>query len=212
MPRVTQGRRDTVIFDLGAVLVDWDPRYVYRELFPDDETGMEAFLAEVTTSAWNHQMDGGKPWAEAIEELIALHPEQRELIETYRRRWPEMLGGEIEGTVAVLADLRATGVRLFALTNWSAETFPVARERFAWLGWFEGVVVSGEERLTKPDPALYRVLVDRYGVDPAGAVFIDDRTENVAAAESLGMTGIRFTSPEALRLELEALGLVARHG
>jgi 2-haloacid dehalogenase len=209
MPCVTPERRSAVIFDLGAVLVDWDPRHVYRELFEGDEAAMDAFLAGVATQEWNHQMDAGKPWAAAVAELVALHPERRELIEAYWHRWPDMLAGEISGTVEVLADLRAAGVRLFALTNWSAETFPVARERFAWLGWFEGIVVSGEERLVKPDPAIYRLLLERYRFEPTDAVFIDDRAENVAAAEALGIAGIRFTSPEALRIDLARLRVLA---
>src|SRR5687768_8083037 len=127
MHAVTDRNVSTVVFDLGAVLIDWDPRYVYRDLFPGDTAGMEAFLAEVTSSTWNHQMDAGKPWADAVAELVALHPERRELIEAYWHRWPDMLRGEIPGTVVVLRELHDAGLRLFALTNWSAETFPVAR-------------------------------------------------------------------------------------
>lgn len=208
MQRVTDHHLTTVVFDLGAVLIDWDPRYVYRDLFPGDEAGMEAFLADVTNSTWNHQMDAGRPWADAIAELVAMHPEHHELIEAYWTRWPDMLGGPIAGTVEILGELRAAGVRLFALTNWSAETFPVARERFAFLGWFVGIVVSGEEGLAKPDPALYRVLLERYAVDPASALFVDDRPENVAAAEALGMTGHRFTGPSELRADLAERGLL----
>lgn len=212
MHRVTDRHLTTVIFDLGAVLIDWDPRHVYRDLFPGDEAGMEAFLADVTNATWNHQMDAGRSWADAVAELVALHPERRDLIEAYWTRWPDMLRGEIPGTVAVLRELRDAGVRLLALTNWSAETFPVARERFDFLGWFEGIVVSGEERLAKPDPAIYRVLLERYAVDAAQAVFVDDRPENVAAAEALGMTGIVFRSPDELRMSLGTLGVSVAGG
>ncbi len=210
MHRVTDHHLTTVVFDLGAVLIDWDPRYVYRDLFPGDEAGMEAFLAEVTSSTWNHQMDAGKPWADAVAELMAEHPEHHELIEAYWTRWPEMLRGEIPGMVAVLRELRDAGVALYALTNWSAETFPVARGRFGFLGWFAGIVVSGEEGLAKPDPALYRVLLERYSVDPSTALFVDDRAENVAAAEGLGMAGVVFRSPEELRSVLVERGLLDR--
>jgi len=208
MHRVTDHHLTTVVFDLGAVLIDWDPRYVYRDLFPGDEAGMEAFLADVTSGTWNHQMDAGKPWADAVAELVALHPEHHELIEAYWTRWPDMLRGEIPGTVAVLGELRDRGVRLLALTNWSAETFPVARERFAFLAWFEGIVVSGEEGLAKPDPALYRILLARYEVDPSTALFVDDRAENVAAAEAVGMAGVVFRSPAGLRSDLVERGLL----
>ena len=212
MHRVTDHQLTTVVFDLGAVLIDWDPRYVYRDLFPGDEPAMEAFLADVTSSTWNHQMDAGRPWADAIAELVDTHPERRELIEAYWTRWPEMLGGEITGTVEILAELRERGLRLFALTNWSAETFPIARERFAFLAWFEGIVVSGEEGLAKPDPALYRTLLERHAVAPGEALFVDDRSENVAAAEALGMQGLVFRTPEALRAALTERGLLAATG
>lgn len=199
----------TVVFDLGAVLIDWDPRYVYRDLFPGDEAGMEAFLADVTSATWNHQMDAGKPWADAVAELVAIHPERRDLIEAYWTRWSEMLHGDIPETVAILRELRDRGeVRLFALTNWSAETFPVARERFAFLGWFEGIVVSGEEGIAKPDPAIFDLLLERYGIEAGRALFVDDRPDNVAAAEACGMVGTVFRSPELLRAELVARGLL----
>lgn len=208
MRRVTKNHLTTVVFDLGAVLIDWDPRYVYRDLFPGDEPGMEAFLADVTSGTWNHQMDAGKPWADAVAELVAIHPERRDLIEAYWTRWSDMLGGPIAGTVAILRELLDAGVAAYALTNWSSETFPVARERFDFLGWFAGIVVSGEEGLAKPDPALYRVLLERYAIDPAQALFIDDRPDNVVAAEALGMRGVVFRTPEALRSDLIARGLL----
>jgi 2-haloacid dehalogenase len=206
---VTDHRPTTVIFDLGGVLIDWDPRYVFRDLFPGDEAAMEAFLADVTSSTWNHQMDAGRPWADAVAELVALHPERRDLIEAYWNRWADMLHSDIPGTVAILAALRDAGYRLFALTNWSAETFPVARERFDFLGWFEGIVVSGEEGVAKPDPAIYRILMERHDVKAADVLFVDDRADNVAAAEALGMRGVVFTTPEALRAVVDDLGMLS---
>ena len=197
----------TVVFDLGGVLVDWDPRYMYRQLF-DDPDEMEAFLAEVTTAEWNAHQDAGRPWAEAVELLVAEHPQRRELIEAYRRRWPEMLAGEIPGTVDVLADLRAAGVRLVALSNWSAETFPVARERFEFLAWFEEIVISGEVGVNKPDRRIFEHLMEHFDIEPRAALFIDDSSANVEAAEELGFGAILFTDAGALRRELVRLGLL----
>jgi 2-haloacid dehalogenase len=197
----------TVVFDLGGVLVDWDPRYLYRQLF-DDPDEMESFLAEVTTAEWNAHQDAGRPWAEAIDTLVAEHPERRELIEAFHRRWPEMLAGEIPGTVDVLADLRAAGVRLVALSNWSAEMFPIARERFDFLAWFEGIVISGDVGVNKPDRRIFERLAEQFGFEPAAAVFIDDSSANVDVATALGFHAIQFTDAKALRLELVRIGLL----
>ena len=199
----------TVVFDLGGVLIDWDPRYLYRKLF-DDPDEMESFLAEVTTAEWNAHQDAGRSWTEAIELLVAEHPERRELIEAFHRRWPEMLAGEIRGTVDVLAELRAAGLRLVALSNWSAELFPVARERFDFLAWFEGILISGEVGVNKPDRQIFEHLVERFGIEPATSLFIDDSSANVATAAALGFRAIHFTDALALRLELVRLGLLPR--
>ena len=196
-----------VIFDLGGVLVDWDPRNLYRKFF-DDERAMEDFLAHVCSPAWNEQQDAGRSLAAGTAELAALHPEHAPLIEAYYRRWPEMLAGAIEDSVAVLGALRERGVPLYALTNWSAETFPHARARYDFLAWFDGVVVSGEEGLKKPDPRFFRLLFERYRLTPAGSLFVDDNARNVEAARALGMDALHFTSPERLRRELGARGLL----
>jgi 2-haloacid dehalogenase len=197
-----------IVFDLGGVLIDWDPRYLYRSLFPGDETGMERFLAEVTTPDWNSEQDAGRPWAEAVDLLAAEHPHHRELIEAYWRRWPETLGDALDGTVAILDELRGTGVRLFALSNWSGETFPLARPRYPFLNWFDGIVISGDEGVAKPDARVFHVLLDRHGLVPAETVFIDDAPANVEAAAALGMRAIRFTGADALRDELAELGVL----
>jgi 2-haloacid dehalogenase len=197
----------TVVFDLGGVLIDWDPRHLYRQLF-DDPDEMESFLAEVTTAEWNGQQDAGRPWAEAIELLVAEHPERRDLIEAFHRRWPEMLAGEIPGTLDVLAELRAAGVRLLALSNWSAEMFPVALERFDFLAWFEGIVISGEVGVNKPERRIFEHLAERFGVEPEAAVFVDDSVANIDAAANLGFRAIRFTDATALRQALLRLGLL----
>ena len=197
----------TVVFDLGGVLIEWDPRHLYRKLFdvPDE---MESFLAEVTTAEWNAQQDAGRPWAEAVETLIAEHPERHELIEAFHVRWPEMLAGEIPGTADVLSELRDTGIRLVALSNWSAEMFPVARERFDFLSWFEGIVISGEVGVNKPDPRIFAHLVERFEIEPAATLFIDDSPANIDAARALGFRAIQFTDAAELRRELVALGLL----
>ena len=150
----------------------------------------------------------GRPWAEAVELLVAEHPERRELIEAFHRRWPEMLAGEIPGTVDVLADLRAAGIRLVALSNWSAEMFPVARERFDFLAWFEGIVISGDVGVNKPDRRIFEHLTEQFGIEPAAALFIDDSPANVDAATTLGFRSIHFTDATALRLELVGGGLL----
>jgi 2-haloacid dehalogenase len=197
----------TVVFDLGGVLIDWDPRHLYRQLFDDPEE-MESFLAEVTTAERKAHQDAGRPWAEAVEMLVAEHPEKRELIEAFHRRWPEMLAGEIPGSVAVLADLRAAGVRLVALSNWSAEMFPVALERFDFLAWFEGIVISGDVGVNKPDRRIFEHLAQRFGVVPQQAVFIDDSAANIDTATELGFCALQFTGATALRQAFVRLGLL----
>jgi 2-haloacid dehalogenase len=197
-----------VVFDLGGVLIDWNPRYLYRKLFDGDDAAMERFLAEVATPEWNGEQDAGRTWAEAVELLTRQHPEHAELIAAYAERWPETLGAAIQPTVDVLHDLRRAGVRLFALSNWSAETFPIARPRYPFLEWFEGIVISGEVRIAKPDARVYRHLLERYSLDPATTVFIDDNEANVDAAEELGMIAIRFEGAEELRRALAGLALL----
>jgi 2-haloacid dehalogenase len=198
-----------VVFDLGGVLIDWDPRHLYRKLLAD-EAAVEEFLATVCTPEWNAEQDRGRPFAEGVAELVERHPVHAAAITAYHERWTEMLGGDIGGTVELLAELRATGVPLYALTNWSAETFGIARERFQFLSWFDGVLVSGEERMTKPDPAIFQLLLDRFGLDPQATFYVDDSPANVAAASELGLDAVRFTGPERLRRDLEARGLLAR--
>lgn len=205
-PRTT--RPTAVVFDLGGVLIDWNPRYLYRQLFAGDDAAMETFLTEVTTPEWNLQQDAGRTWDEAVAALTRQHPEHAELIAAYRDRWPETLGEAIGPTVAVLDELRRTGVRLFALSNWSAETFPVARPRYPFLEWFEGIVISGEVGITKPDERVYRHLLERNGLDAASTVFIDDSEANVRAAQEIGMIAIRFEGGAALRRSLVDLGLL----
>ena len=198
-----------VVFDLGGVLIDWDPRYLYRKLLAD-EAAVEEFLATVCTPEWNAEQDRGRPFAEGVAELVERHPVHAAAITAYHERWTEMLGGDIAGTVELLAELRDTGVPLYALTNWSAETFGIARERFEFLAWFDGVLVSGEERMVKPDPAIFRLLLDRFGLDPETTFYVDDSPANVASAGRLGFDAVPFTDPEQLRRDLEGRRLLGR--
>jgi 2-haloacid dehalogenase len=201
-------QRDTVIFDLGGVLLDWNPRHLYRPLFPGDEAAMEHFLATVCNSAWNRQQDAGRRVAEACALLKAEHPDRAVLIDAYYARHLDMIAGPIDGTVTILAELRERGTKLYFLSNYSAETYPFALGRYDFLSWFAGGIVSGEHGVIKPDPAIYRLLLDRHGIDPRRAVFIDDVAANAEAARPFGIHPIHFTGPDALRAELAELGLL----
>ena len=194
------------MFDLGGVLIDWNPRYLYRPILGEAET--EFFLDQVCTSPWNLELDAGRPFGEAIAEKQASWPQYREAIAWWETRWVEMLRGPIPGTVALLEELKDRGHALFALTNWSAQTFPIARERFGFLAWFRDIVVSGEEGMVKPDPAIYNLAAERCGLVPAATIFIDDSRVNVDAAQALGFDAIRFTGAAALRESLEERGLL----
>jgi 2-haloacid dehalogenase len=175
----------------------------------DDEAAMEWFLDEVCHQAWNLEQDRGRPFADAIEEAALRHPGQRAMIEAYHLRWDEMIAGEIEGSVAILEELADAGYELHALTNWSAETFPVARARFAFLERFGTILVSGDERLVKPDARIFQLLLERIAHPAQACIYIDDSPRNVAAAEALGFDAIHFTAPAALRTALALRGLVA---
>ncbi len=193
---------NTIIFDLGAVLIDWNPRYMYRTIF-SDENEMERFLAEVTTSDWNEEQDGGRSLQEGTEFLVSKHPEHEENIRAFYSRWDEMLGDAFHDTVEILRKLKASGkYKIYALTNWSAETFPVAFERFDFLKGFDGIVVSGAEKMRKPTPEFYHILLDRYQVKAEESLFIDDNYRNILAAEKIGIQCIHFTSAEQLNEDL----------
>jgi 2-haloacid dehalogenase len=200
--------RSVVVFDLGGVLIDWNPRHLYRKLFAGDEAAMEHFLANVCTSSWNSQQDAGRTFAEACASLKLHYPGHAELIDAWIERQSEMVAGAIGGTVEILAELRAHKVPLYALSNWSAETFPIVLKRFEFLHWFQGIVLSGEVRLLKPDPRIFHLFFKTHGIDPAEAVYIDDLKPNVEAATALGTHGLLFTDPASLREELVRLGLL----
>ncbi|MCU0806003.1 MAG: HAD family phosphatase [Burkholderiales bacterium] len=199
---------NTVLFDIGRVLLDWDPRYYYERHFPDDEPGLAHFLTHVVGTDWIREVDAGKPIDVAIEERSREFPEHAERVRAWKAGWPEMLRGEIAGTVALLDELRVRGRRIAALSNFSAETWPWATERFPFLEWFEGVVISGEVGVAKPDPAIYRIAIERLALAPAQTLFVDDMPANVEAARACGIEAVVFEGPEKLRETLEARGLL----
>jgi 2-haloacid dehalogenase len=200
--------KQAIVFDLGGVLIDWNPRHLYRKLFNGDEDAMERFLAEICTPEWNAMQDEGRPFAAATEELVSRHPQQAGLIRAFFDRWPEMVAGAIEQTVEILAELRGAGRALYALSNWSAETFPHARERFEFLGWFDCAVISGEIGLVKPNREVFDFLLGKSGRRAEECVFIDDSPANVAAAREIGFDAIHFHSPRRLRDELMSRGIL----
>jgi 2-haloacid dehalogenase len=195
----------TIVFDVGNVLIAWDPRNLYRKVF-DDPARMEWFLAEVCHHDWNLEQDRGRLFAEAVAERIAVHPHLATEIRAFDERWPEMLDGAIDGSVAILEQIRAAGVPNYAITNFSAEKFGLARQMFPFLDGFDGTIVSADERLVKPDPAIYRLLLDRYGLVASDCVFIDDSVKNVEGAREVGMHALHFRTPERLAEELSRLG------
>jgi 2-haloacid dehalogenase len=203
---VASGRIEAVVFDLGGVLIDWDPRHVYRSVF-DDPAEMEDFLARVCTQDWHRAHDLGADVRESCERLARAHPGHREAIMVWARRYEEMAVGQFDETVAVLADVVDSGLRCYAISNMEADTFRVRYDRFPFMRWFDGCVISGIERVAKPDRRIFEILLARHDVDPAAAVYVDDLPANVAVAGSLGMTALRFTSAPQLRQDLRALGL-----
>ena len=199
---------DTVVWDLGAVVIDWDPRYLYRRLLSDD-AAVEAFLGEVCTPAWHHRHDEGRPVAQGVAELAETHPEHATLIRAYVDRWDEMFAGEIEGSAALIEALDSLRVPQFGLTNWPAEMFPRALARFPSLRVLRGVVVSGEEGVAKPSPEVFHRLLDRFGLDASSCLFVDDAPRNIDAAAALGFAVHRFSTPAAFRARLVEEGLLS---
>jgi 2-haloacid dehalogenase len=198
-----------VVFDVGGVLLDWNPRYLYRKLFAN-QAEMEWFLAEVCSPAWHAPHDRGVSTAASCAELASRHPELSELIWAWSRRSEEMIGGVDAGSVEVLRAVRQTGLPCYALTNMEAETYPLRLKRFPFLGWFDGTVVSGREGVAKPEPAIFRRLLDRFGLTPNTTLMIDDTEENLETAGQLGMQTALFRSSRQLKAELEAVGVLAR--
>jgi 2-haloacid dehalogenase len=199
---------NTLIFDFGGVLIDWNPAYVFLKEFRGNQEEMSHFLNTICSWEWNENQDAGYSLQKATDERVAMYPEHERLIRMYYGRWKDMLGYEHTDTVALLKTFKDHNkYRLIGLTNWSHETFPVALERFDFLSWFEGIVVSGTEKMKKPDANIYTLTLDRYKIIPENAVFIDDKLENVHAATKLGIHGIHFSSAAKLKRDLETLGI-----
>jgi len=199
---------NTVVFDLGGVLVDWDPRYLLRELMPGREAEMEALLADVLNHAWNLERDKGESWAEAMAVLKVEYPAWAEIFDAYTERWPETLAGSHDATVAILHELKQRRVPLYALSNWSAEMFPHAEEKYDWLELFDGVVVSGRVKMIKPDREIFDYLLNTFQLRAADLLFIDDHEPNVVAARSYGIAAHLFRGAEGLRRELVTEGFL----
>lgn len=190
-----------MIFDLGNVLIDWNPRYLYKKMF-DDPVRMEWFLANICTMPWNSQLDAGASFAAETARLSKLYPEYKTFIDAYHTRWDEMVVGAIDGTVAIFKELKARGVPCFALSNWSDEKYQTTKHRFDFLQWFDGLVISGQLGVVKPNPKIYHHLFKTFALKPENTVFVDDLPSNIEAATRLGMRGIVFTSPTDLRRKL----------
>jgi len=199
---------NTIVFDIGGVLIDWNPAYLYRKIF-SDEAEMKYFLTEICSPEWNAEQDAGRTWGEATQILADQFPQYEPEIRAYFLRWTEMIGGVMTGTVQILESLhQQNSRRLLSLTNWSSETFPYALENFPFLHLFEGIHVSGHEKMKKPDPRIFQLLIDRYGIEePSRALFIDDNLDNVESARQLGLQAIRFSSPVQLKAELSVFGI-----
>ncbi len=198
-----------VVFDIGGVLLDWDPRYLYRKLF-DDEDAMNRFLEDVCTLEWHDAHDRGKPAEVSCAELAAAHPEHREQIWAWTRRSEEMISGPIADSVEVLRDLKEAGVPCYALTNMEVWTYPQRLARFPFMRWFDGSVVSGYEGVAKPDAEIFELLLRRFDLTPDTTLLIDDSPRNVRAASSVGMQAVEFRSAAELRRLLEEAGLLGR--
>jgi 2-haloacid dehalogenase len=198
---------NTVVFDLGGVLVDWNPEYLYKEIFPNEKE-RSWFLSNICTLDWNEEQDAGRTLKEGTEYLIRKFPEHEQYIRMYYDRWKEMLGGPIHDTVEIFRHLKEKSkVRLYALTNWSAETFPIALELYEFLHWFDGRLVSGAEKIRKPSPEIYQLLIKRFDIDPAKAIYVDDNIRNVIPARKLGFHGIHFQNPGQFKTELQLMGV-----
>jgi 2-haloacid dehalogenase len=200
---------NTVIFDLGGVLIDWNPDYVFRTIFSTDEQ-MKWFYKNICTPDWNEEQDAGRSLDSATEELVKMYPDYEGPIRAYYGRWDEMLGGPIQGTVDIFKEIKDNpAIRTFALTNWSAETFPVALSRYDFLDWFDGRLVSGEEKTRKPFPDIYQKLIDKFSIDPKTSLYVDDNVRNLAPAADLGMYAVHFQSPAQFRAQLKSVGVLS---
>jgi len=206
---MTENKIEHIIFDLGGVLLDWNPEYLYAKIIKDDKEKMNWFLQNICTTEWNVEQDAGRSFKEGTDVLLDQYPQYESWIRAFYVRWNEMLKGEIKDTVLTLNKLSELNeLKLYALTNWSVETFPVAEARFPFLKLFEGIVVSGMENTIKPFPQIYQILLNRYQLEAEKCLFIDDNKENVEAARHLGMVAIHFNNPHQLNEELLQMGIL----
>lgn len=207
-PENISGTIKNIIFDFGGVVMDWDPRYFFKSYFNDDEK-MEYFLENIAQSSWNIEQDRGRPLQEGTDILVAQHPEWEKEIRAYYDNWPVMLRSDIPENVTVLRNLANTNYELFGLTNWSQKTFPYALENYDFFQLFDGkIVVSGDEKLIKPDPKIWHILLDRYQIQAEESVFIDDNSENIRVAGELGFKTVHVTNETKLDEELRKLGVL----
>lgn len=200
-------QKKTIVFDFGGVLIDWNPRHLYEKMF-HDKNEMEWFLENVCTGTWNLMHDKGAKFSESIPVLQAQYPQYSKEIESYYSRWPEMIGGKIEGSIEILQELQAKGYAVYGLTNWARETFDIVYDEYEFFRNLDGIVVSADEKLLKPDPELFKVLINRYNLKPESCVFIDDSLINYETAKKMGFISIHFTSPEDLRAALHKLEIL----
>jgi len=197
-----------IIFDYGNVLLDWDARRIFLPFFPGGRQDVDAFFAEIGFTEWHRQQDGGRPFAEAIAELSAKFPQYAHMLPDYDTRYADSISGPIAGTVEILRRLKQAGVPLYGLSNYPAEKFKLDRPKYEFFNWFDDMVISGQVHLSKPDPAIFDLLLDKIGRPSKECIFIDDSPPNIAAARKLGFTAIQFHSPEALEAELRRLNLL----
>ena len=200
------------VFDFGGVLVDWDPRYLYRKFFNGNSAAMEQFLTDIDFVAWNLQQDQGRSFAEGVAVLSVQFPQYADLIKAYDERWEESLSGPIGGSVNILRMLKEAGYPLYGLSNWSMEKFSRVRPKYGFFSWFDDILISSDVRLVKPDPRIFALFLHRIHRAAEECVYIDDSQENVAAAGQLGFKSIHFESPEQLASELQRWGLLRQNG
>jgi 2-haloacid dehalogenase len=201
-------RTAAIVFDFGGVLIDWNPRHLYRKLFPGDERAMENFLEEIDFAGWNLQQDAGRPFSLAVAELVKRFPDYADLIRAYDERWDESVAGPIQGTVDLLPRLKQAGFELHGLSNWSSEKFAITRTKYEFFQLFDTILLSGEVKLLKPDPRIFDVLLERIGRPARECLLIDDSPQNIEAARGLGFEAVPFESPDQLLRELQRRGLL----
>lgn len=199
---------EAIIFDFGNVLLEWDPRHVYRRFFPDDEDAMENFLREVNFMEWNAQQDKGRSFTDGVAELSRQFPQYTDLIHAYYENWKDSIGNHLEGTVEIMKRLKAAGYPLYGLSNWSAETFPLMRDKFDFFDLLDDIVISGEVGMIKPEPEIFEHMLERIGKAAGTCIFIDDAAANVAQAQKMGFATIHFHSPAQLEIELHRMRIL----